>query len=730
VPDVALVSMPFGPVFSPSIALSLLQAELAEHHLTARIHYFTIRFAETIGQAFYSGIAEEGRPALEDLAGEWLFARALFETTAADDASYVSEMLEGYYSDALIARLLRARERVNGFLDECLETLLRERPAIIGFTSVFQQHTASLALARRLKQELPSSFVIFGGANCEGIMGAETVRSFPFVDAAMSGEADLVFPELVRRVLNGAAISDLPGVRSRDRIEHDFASRSFGSGPMVREMDRLPVPDYRDYFEQFKSSRYDRHWQPSVFIETSRGCWWGERMHCTFCGLNGTTMAFRSKSASRALSEVNELVRRHPDCDIQAVDNILDLQYFKDVLPALAAHGPKVSLFYETKSNLRKEQVRLLRDAGVREIQPGIESFSDPVLKLMRKGVTGLQNIQLLKWCKEFGLEPSWNFLWGFPGEPPEEYERLARLVPMLTHLPAPDAYATIRLDRFSPNFFDAERLGFTDVKPKPAYRHIYRLADGAIANLACYFSFDYQEPRDVDRYTRSLARELEKWRRAKDRSDLVAVDAGEHMLILDLRPKSRAPFTLLKGLVRLLYAECDSVRDLSQLLRASAGWGLPAVTPDAIQQALVPVIERGLLLQDGTRYLALAIPLGEYVTPAATNRLFAAIVRRVGIPDAGRWIVPINDVDRGAGRQRSKTKGVKVPHLGACRFSVDAQCRLVVESINDPRRDERRADGKEESEGEEEGREGWSQAETKDEEEVASENASGLEPA
>ena len=185
---------------------------------------------------------------------------------------------------------------------------------------------------------------------------------------------------------------------------------------------------------------------------------------------------------------MSELVRLHPGCDIQAVDNIIDLRYFKDFLHALAARRLKVGLFYETKSNLNKDQVRLLGAAGVREIQPGVESFSDPVLKLMRKGVTGLQNIQLLKWCKELGVEASWNFLWGFPGEPPEEYERLARLVPLLTHLQPPVAHTQIRLDRFSPNFFDAERLGFADVKPLPAYQYVHQLDDARLANLACYF--------------------------------------------------------------------------------------------------------------------------------------------------------------------------------------------------------------------------------------------------
>jgi len=677
-PDVALVSMPFGAVFSPSIGLSLLRAELAEHQIAARVHYFTIRFAEAIGQAFYCGIAEQGRPSLQDLAGEWLFSKALFGTnSAADDARYVTEQLEDYYSDALIARLLRARGRVDAFLDECLEAALRDAPKIVGFTSIFQQHTASLALARRIKQASPSTFVVFGGANCEGVMGAETVRSFPFVDAAVSGEADLVFPQLVRRVLDGAPVADLPGVRSRERIEQEFAGGVFSNGPMVREMDRLPLPDYSDYFEQFAASRYEREWQPSVFLETSRGCWWGERAHCTFCGLNGATMAFRSKSPARALGEVTELVRRHPGCDIQAVDNILDFKYLTQFLPALAERRLKVSLFYETKSNLKKEHVRALRHAGVARIQPGIESFSDPVLKLMRKGVTGLQNIQLLKWCKELGVRPSWNFLWGFPGEPPEEYERLARLIPLLTHLPPPVAHAAIRLDRFSPNFFDAERLGFIDVKPMPAYGHVYPLSDRAVANLASYFTYGYAEPRDVGRYTRRLARELDVWKRASNTSELLSAEAGEQLVIVDLRPGSRNPFTLLSGLARLLYHACDAVCDLSQLSRTAAAGGAAAPTADAIEQTLAPLVEQGLLLRDGTRYLALAIPVGEYVPPAATNRRFAAIVRDLGAAQDDKWVVPLTRTTRHAG-QRARVG--TMPHLAAARFSVGAQGQLVIE--------------------------------------------------
>ena len=172
-------------------------------------------------------------------------------------------------------------------------------------------------------------------------------------------------------------------------------------------------------------------------------------MHCTFCGLNGQTMTFRSKSSRRAMEELTCLSERHPGSRVELTDNILDIGYFKDFLPALAARPEGPRLFYEVKANLKKEQLKMLRAARVMRIQPGIESLSDPVLKLMRKGVTALQNIQLLKWCKELGVQPGWNLIWGFPGEPPDEYVRMARLVPLLTHLRPPYGSGMIRLSGY-----------------------------------------------------------------------------------------------------------------------------------------------------------------------------------------------------------------------------------------------------------------------------------------
>ena len=76
------------------------------------------------------------------------------------------------------------------------------------------------------------------------------------------------------------------------------------------------------------------------------------------------------------------------------------MRYIDTLFPRLAESGLQLELFYEVKANLRHDQLVRMHRGGVRQIQPGIESFSDAVLRLMDKGVTGFQNIQLLRGLK------------------------------------------------------------------------------------------------------------------------------------------------------------------------------------------------------------------------------------------------------------------------------------------------------------------------------------------
>jgi len=668
--DVLLVSMPFGPqVLQPSLGLSLLAASLAPTGISTRVRYFTLDFAAEIGVPLYGEVAYT-EPTIHGFAGDWVWSACLFDQVEHDVEGYVEDILRGksaefreardnltQVSEEVIEQILEIRAKAPAFLDRCLAEVLAARPRIVGFTSTFQQQVAGLALARRIAREAPGTFIVFGGANCEGVMGVEVLRQFPFVDAVVSGEADEIFPPLVARVLAGRPHEDIPGVNTRANSGFSPVDGSafYSSAPMVRDLDSLPYPDFADFFKQYALADLGPEkatYRPRLMFETSRGCWWGQRSHCVFCGLNGSTLQFRAKSEERALAELLSLHEMYPGCPVSVTDNILDMKYFRGFLPELAAREMDLDLFYEVKANLRKQQVKLLAAAGIRAIQPGIESFSDQVLGLMRKGVRTLQNIQLLKWCKEYGVSPRWNMLWGFPGESPEEYRRVAELLPALHHLPPAGGGGIVRLDRFSPNFNRAEELGFTDLAPYPAYDYIYPLPPEAVAHLAYFFTYHYRQPRDVRGYTGAVRKALAAWQDAWRVSDLFYADKGEQLLIWDLRQVASQPLTLLTGALRDLYILCDGIATADQLARAlnetlasrvdASRVDASRVDASKVAEMLRPLVERKLMVQDGSSYLSLALPLGEYSPSAEVLERFQALLRSLGEVSQNEITIPL----------------------------------------------------------------------------------------
>jgi len=347
-----------------------------------------------------------------------------------------------------------------------------------------------------------------------------------------------------------------------------------------------------------------------LLFETSRGCWWGAKSHCTFCGLNGGTMAFRSKSPRRALDELEQLVDRWQLPTVEAVDNILDMKYFSDMLPALAhAHRP-LQIFYEVKSNLSRAQVKTLSEAGVNRIQPGIESLSDHVLKLMRKGTTALRNIQLLKWSQEFNILVEWNILYGFPGETPEDYQRILEYLPAIRFLRPPCAAGPIRLDRFSPYHNSASEFGLINVRPMNTYRYLYPFDDASLAQIAYYFDFDYAPESDPTGYAAEVVSYVYEWKSNPELGTLRSIARADGSLVLlDTRSDATIRELVLSGLEQAAYEFCDELRaGLSIVRHLRASFPLIEFSDSQVFDFLESLVQNRLMVTDGVNYLSLAI--------------------------------------------------------------------------------------------------------------------------
>ncbi len=475
----------------------------------------------------------------------------------------------GFRRDRLRASIRRDIDRAGVCLARCLPRALGR--AVVGFSIMFEtQLTASLALAQRLKQRDPSVRIAFGGAACAGEQAEGILRSFDAVDVVCHGEGESSVVPLFKALLAGGDLDAVPGIAFRRGDEIRITS----AAPLLERLDDLPMPRYDDYFAQLSVSEW-RAERPVLPFETSRGCWWGQKHLCTFCGLNAEGLTFRRKSPERAYAEIEDLYGRYPLArGLQAADNILDHKYYTTVLPQLARmpRDPKrpLTLFYEVKSNLRASQVGLLAAAGVTHIQAGIEALDDELLALMDKGCTALMQVQFIKWAYQEGLVAMYNILVRSPGESLDSYQRMSDRLPFITHLPPPGGLTPVMLMRFSPYFERPADFGIQSRTPFAYYRQMYPDPRVDLDRIA--YRFEYDHPMLHDEAHRAAIREFcfrvrsewqEKWKPHR----AFYVDHDDHIVVHDRRGATEIT-ERLAGVEAEVFRAVDSARPYAALAK------------------------------------------------------------------------------------------------------------------------------------------------------------------
>ena len=476
-------------------------------------------------------------------------------------------------------------ERAGVCVDRCVVRCLEGPYDVIGFTLTFDsQVPAAMTIARRLKAAQPRLRIVFGGAACAAEQASGLARSIGEIDAVCYTEGERVIVPLVRAMRGEVPLSEVPGVAWMER------GRLRRSPPpaLLQDLDVLPIPDYAPFIEQLAASEWAQ--QPAkLFFETSRGCWWGQKHLCTFCGLNAEGLTFRRKSPERALHEVQTLYETYPSVGyLQATDNILDMGYLRSVMPGLATLTSEpdrpLQMFFEVKSNLRRDQVRALADAGVTDIQPGIESFSDEILELMDKGSTGLGQVQHIKWAYEAGIHVVYNIIIRNPGERAEHYDAMSELVPSLLHLPPPTGVTPMMLQRFSPYHTHPERYGIRGMAPAAVYYDLFPDGDMDLANIA--YKFDYEHPMQEDAELlaaqRRFVHRVLTWMDGFQPERAYYARLSEATAIVDERDGHEAQ-RVLSGSAERLFHYLDRVRPLAAIRRTAAVEELDPVVVDGL---------------------------------------------------------------------------------------------------------------------------------------------------
>ena len=532
-----------------------------------------------------------------NLAGEWVFSPALHGHVE-HNVQQFREVFRG--TDVQFEMILLAHRHARDFIDKLAADIIAECPDVVALSTTFTQNVACLALAKAIKAASAGIITIMGGGNCDGPQGVALHKNFSFVDFVVRGEGETSFAQLLttlgRKDTNFEHVGGL--CWRRDGV---CEVNPVGGTENIED---VPTPIYDSYFRQIEASSIRSFIEPALVMETARGCWWGEKHHCTFCGLNGTSMAFRSKSPDKAFNELLELVCRHKILDVVVADNILDNGYFDTVLPRVAAADMDLRIHYEIKANLKQSQIRLMNSAGVLHVQPGIESLSSRVLQLMEKGITGPRNVQSLRDCEEANLTVSWNYLVGFPGETTADYDGIICQIQNLHHLQPPTGASRVVLERFSP-YFNKPSLGFVDRRPHTSYGLIYDLTPDELENFSFFFS---SPAAGIDEAKRlELEQGIATWRQAyKAGSQLWHLDLDEYVEIHDLRCADSPKRFLVEGeLHRSVHRALRTARSLGAICGHVARE--TGHSEDDARLTVEWFKERGLVFEDGGQFIGLS---------------------------------------------------------------------------------------------------------------------------
>ncbi len=607
--------MPFGSAEAPSIALTQLRAVLEERfggRIKVDVLYVNLDFVSYMGGIENYRRMTSGHGRLSG-AADWFFRRAAFPEIPDNADEYLGRFYFDEDEETRLTRevLVAKRPGVADYLDRLIESYGLAEVAIVGFTSLFFQTVASFALARRIKERSPGVVTVLGGAACEAEMGLEYVRRVGQIDYVFSGPALVSFPEFVERRLAGdvAGCEKIDGVFSRSNIVLVRVGGCGAGGGGLRatgadlDINRVVPLDYGAFLDRLEREFPGGEVRAMLLFETSRGCSWGEKVACTFCGLNGTAMRYREMLPGKALGYIREVLDHVPRCRFYlAVDTIVPGGYFGEVFPRLEA-PEGVAMMYEVRSDLGEEELEALWGAGVYVIQPGIEALSTGTLKLMRKGTTAFGNIRFLKRCLRHPFRIEWNLLIGSPGEGEEVYEKYLSDLPLLWHLHPPGGAFPISFDRFSQYFERPGEWGL-ELRPHEYYGYAYPWEESVLAKVAYHF---VEAGGDggrlgvwLDRLNKAVARWWERWDGGGGamRARLKLERVGGGYRICDSRGGEEVGYAVGDKTVQMLeYLELPR-----RMREVGAHFG-----EEAAEREVAYLRERGLIFEERGRMMGLA---------------------------------------------------------------------------------------------------------------------------
>jgi len=608
---IGLISTPWPLYTRPSIQLgtlkSFLQANIPD--LQIEVFYFYLLLAEAIGYRFYQEISERTWLA------ESIYSALLYPKQIKQAHALFSKESAGN-SILRQAKFKTLTSRIKKTTDAFLNRQRWETYQLVGFTISYCQLTSALYVIKWLKKRFPNLIIAVGGASTSSSAACGLLKKFPEIDLVVNGEGEMPLYHIIehlRRTPDNLDSMKIQGVITRHGKSNDPGSASFSQ---LETLNGLPVPDYDNYFDLLKTFDARKTFFPTLPVEISRGCWWKRAIGsakvtgCAFCNLNLQWNGYRHKSASQVVSEIDYLTSRHQALSVAIMDNVLPKKGSTEIFEQIAKLNKDLRLFGEVRATVTWQELKAMRDCGMREVQIGIEALSSRLLKKLHKGTTAIQNLEIMKNCEALKISSVSNLILQFPASDEQDVaETLKTLEFVLPFYPLKAVNFWLGLG--SPVWQQPKKYGLSAVfnHPKWAYlfpQEIYQKVSFIIQ--ACRGNLTYQR-----KIWRPVREKISLWQKQYfevhagpgDLPILSFRDGGDFIIIRQRRFQAEPANHRLAGDSRLIYLHCQRPRSIKRIFSK-----FPDIASDKILTFLNMMVDKRLIFEENNNYLSLAVPV------------------------------------------------------------------------------------------------------------------------
>jgi radical SAM superfamily enzyme YgiQ (UPF0313 family) len=279
---------------------------------------------------------------------------------------------------------------------------------VIGFTAMSMQINHALRMAQKLKKAGFQGKLVFGGPHASVAM--DSLKQEPYIDAIFVGEAEYTFLQYLHHLEGKPHELQRVSIRNGNGGWSEYQGDNF-----VKDLDTLPLPAREKYGDLIKSLGM-------INMTTTRGC----PFQCNYCQPTKQILfgkAVRRRSVENIMAEIEDAVIKYDikrftiDDDTFTFNKKVVLEFCQSVKPL------GFEWTCQSRSDIDRETLEAMQDAGCNMIYVGVESGSQRVLNLMNKKNTVEKNEEFIKTCNELGIKTWCNMMVGYPGETREDME-------------------------------------------------------------------------------------------------------------------------------------------------------------------------------------------------------------------------------------------------------------------------------------------------------------------